>query len=38
MINSGVHVNGLIEGDTYEFYEVIQHIYELEYDTTSYSK
>ena len=37
-INSGVHVKGLIEEDTYDFYGVIQHIYELEYNTTSYPK
>jgi len=37
-INSGVHVNSLTEGDTNDFYGVIQHIYELKYNTTTYSK
>ena len=38
MINSGVHVKGLIEGDTDDFYRIIQHIYELEYNSTTYPK
>ena len=38
MINSGVHVKGLIEIGVVDFYGVIQHIYELEYNTTSYRK
>jgi len=38
MINNGVHVKGLTEGAANDFYEVIQHIYELEYNTTTYPK
>ena len=38
MINSGVHIKGLIEEAINDFYGVIQHIYELEYNTTSYPK
>jgi len=38
MINSGVHVKGLIEGAVDDFYGVTQHIYELEYNTTTYPK
>ena len=38
MINSGVHVKVLTEGAADDFYGVIQHIYELEYNTTSYPK
>jgi len=38
MINSGVHIKGLTEGAAYDFYGVIQHIYELEYNTTTYPK
>ena len=38
MINSGVHIKGLTEGVAYDFYGVIQHIYKLEYNTTSYPK
>jgi len=35
MINNGVHVKGLKEGGVDDFYGVIQHIYELEHNTTS---
>ena len=38
IINSGVHVKGLTEGATDDFYGIIQHIYELEYNSTSYPK
>ena len=38
MINSGFHVKGLKKGGTYDFYGVIQHIYEPEYNTTCYPK
>ena len=38
MINSGVHVKGLTEGATEDFYRVVQHIYELEYNTITYPK
>jgi len=38
MINSGVHVKGLTEGAANDFYGVIQHIYELEYNTIIYPK
>jgi len=38
MINRMVHVKGLTEGTPDDFYGVIQHIYELEYNTTSYPK
>ena len=38
MVNSRVHVKGLTEGGANDFYGVIQHIYELEYNTTSYPK
>ena len=38
IINSGVHVKGLTEGATDDFYGIIQHIYELEYNITSYPK
>ena len=38
MINSRVHVKGLTEGAANDFYGDIQHIYELEYNTTSYPK
>jgi len=38
MKNSGVHVKVLTEGAADDFYGVIQHIYELEYNTTSYPK
>jgi len=38
MINSEIHVKGVTKGGTYDFYGVIQHIYELEYNTTSYPK
>ena len=37
-INSGVYVKGLIEGGDDNFYGIIQHIYELEYNTLSYHK
>ena len=37
-INSGIYVKGLIKGATNDFYGVIQHIYKLEYNTTSYPK
>jgi len=38
MINIGVHIKGLIEGGANDFYGVIQHIFKLEYNTTSYLK
>ena len=38
MINSEVHIKGLTKGGADDFYGVIQHIYELEYNTTSYPK
>ncbi|WVZ15584.1 hypothetical protein V8G54_013150 [Vigna mungo] len=37
-INSGVHVKGLIEGAKDDFYGVIKHIYELEYNTSTIEK
>ncbi|WVZ21047.1 hypothetical protein V8G54_008369 [Vigna mungo] len=37
-INSGVHVKGLTEGGQDDFYGVIKHIYELEYNSTSTEK
>ena len=37
-MNSGVYVKGLTEGGEDDFYGVIQHIYELEYNTTSHFK
>jgi len=38
MINSDVYVKGLTEGGEDDFYEIIQHIYELENNTSSSSK
>ena len=38
MINSRVHIKGLTKGAAYDIYGVIQHIYELEYNTTTYPK
>ena len=32
-IKSGVHVKGLIEGGVDDFYSVIQHMYEVEYNS-----
>ena len=37
-INSGVYVKVLIERGEDDFYGIIQHIYELEYNTLSYPK
>jgi len=37
-INNGVYVKELIEGGEDDFYGIIQHIYELEYNTSSSSK
>ncbi|XP_052722652.1 uncharacterized protein LOC128197658 [Vigna angularis] len=37
-INSGVHVKGLTEGGQDDFYGVIKHIYELEYNSTTTEK
>ncbi|WVZ13964.1 hypothetical protein V8G54_011530 [Vigna mungo] len=37
-INSGVHVIGLTEGGEDDFYGVIKHIYELEYNTSTIEK
>ena len=37
-INSGVHVKGITKGAADDFYGIIQHIYKLEYNTTSYPK
>ena len=37
-INSGVHVKGLTKWAADDFYGVIQHIYELEYNTATYPK
>jgi len=37
-INSGIHVKGLIEGGKDDFYGVIQHIYELEYNSSTSDK
>ncbi|XP_052724112.1 uncharacterized protein LOC128193952 [Vigna angularis] len=37
-INSGVHVKGLTEGGEDDFYGVIKHIYELEYNTSTIEK
>ena len=31
-------MKGLTEGGTNDFYRVIQHLYKLEYNTTSYPK
>jgi len=38
MVNSRVHVKGLTEGGANDFYGVIQHIYELQYNATNYPK
>ena len=35
-INNGVHVKGLTKGAVDDFYKVIQHICELEYNTINY--
>ncbi|XP_029126265.1 uncharacterized protein LOC109793794 isoform X1 [Cajanus cajan] len=37
-INCGVYVKGLIEGGEDDFYGVIKHMYELEYNTSTYPK
>ena len=37
-INSGVHVKGLIEGGEDDFYGVIQHMYEVEYNSSTSDK
>jgi len=37
-INSGVYVKGLTEGGHNDFYGIIEHIYELEYNTSSSPK
>ncbi|WVZ25829.1 hypothetical protein V8G54_004373 [Vigna mungo] len=37
-INSGAHVKGLTEGGEDDFYGVIKHIYELEYNTSTIEK
>jgi len=34
-INSGVHVKGLTEGGEDDFYSVIQHMYEVEYNSST---
>jgi len=37
-INSGVYVKGLTEGGHDDFYGIIEHIYELEYNSSSSPK
>ena len=37
-INSGVHVNGLTEEGDDDFYDVIQHMYEVEYNSSTSNK
>lgn len=37
-INNGVYVKGIIKGGEDDCYGIIQHIYELEYNTLSYHK
>ena len=37
-INSGVHVTGLIEGGEDDFYGVIKHMYEVEYNSSTAEK
>jgi len=37
-INSGVHVKGLTEGGEDDFYDVIQHMYEVEYNSSTSNK
>ena len=38
IINSGVYVKGLTDVGEDDFYEIIKHIYEIEYNTTSTPK